>query len=298
MIELKGVSKYYGDFKALREIAFSATKGEIIGLLGPNGAGKTTTMRILTGFLSYEEGTVTIDGKSPEKESEQAKRSIGYLPENPLLYEEMTIYEFLEFTARIKKIKDLQKEVYDVMDKTSLLERKNQLISSLSRGFRQRVGLAAAMVGNPPILILDEPTSGLDPNQVVEIRDLIKKMGQEKTIILSSHILTEVEEICSRVVLIDKGIIKAIDTVDGLKEKSQGNPSCIIKVENPQKAKEILAKIKAVKGIEEIQDGFEIFITDMGEKKNILRELISAGLYEFYEPKVHLEDVFRQLTAN
>lgn len=298
MIELSNVSKYYGDFKALNEISFTAGKGEIIGLLGPNGAGKTTTMRLITGFLSYEEGCISIDGLNPEKQTEEAKKRIGYLPENPLLYEEMTVYEFLEFTARVKKIEDIQKEVYQVMDKTGLMARKNQLISSLSRGYRQRVGLAAALTGNPPILILDEPTSGLDPNQVVEIRDLIKKMGEEKTILLSSHILTEVEEICSKVILIDRGIIKAVDTVDGLKEKSQGNPSCVIKVENKAKAKEILSGIKSVKGIEEIQDGFEIFVSSLNERKTILKELIPAGLYEFYAPKVQLEEVFRQLTSN
>lgn len=300
MIELSNVSKYYGDFKALSGITFSAGKGEIIGLLGPNGAGKTTTMRVITGFLSVEEGTVSINGINPEKDPLGAKKSIGYLPENPLFYEEMTIYEFLEFIGRVKQLSDLQKEIYSVMDKTGLYPRRNQLISSLSRGFKQRVGLAAALVGNPPILILDEPTSGLDPNQVVEIRDLIKKMGEEKTIILSSHILSEVEEICKKIILIDKGVIKAVDTVEGLKEQSQGNPSCIIKVENKEKAFKILDSAKQVKSYEEKEDQegeIEVFLASLDERKELLKELTYAGLYEFYTPKVQLEEVFRQLTA-
>jgi ABC-2 type transport system ATP-binding protein len=272
-------------------------KGEIIGLLGPNGAGKTTTMRILTGFLSFHEGQVKIDGQDIIETPEAIKKMIGYLPENPLLYEELTVEEFLQFVARLKEVGDLSSGVYLVMEQTGLLDRKNQLISALSRGFKQRVGLAAALLGDPEILILDEPTSGLDPNQVLEIRKLIK--GINKTTILSTHILPEVEELCGRVVLIDQGRIKAVDTIDGLKSMSQGNEICLLKAAEPKKAIEILSALPEVKGYEmKSADQIEIFLQDLKDRGKVIEKLLPAGLYEFMTPEASLEEVFHQLTLN
>jgi ABC-2 type transport system ATP-binding protein len=296
MIELENVSKYYGDFQALHNISFSVKRGEIIGLLGPNGAGKTTAMRILTGFLSYDGGKVSISGMDPLKSPLETKKLIGYLPENPLLYDELTVQEFLAFVARMKGIRDREPEIAAVINKTGLWARKDQLISSLSRGFKQRVGLAAALLGDPPILILDEPTSGLDPNQVLEIRKLIREMGEEKTIILSTHILPEVEEICKRVILIDGGQIKTVDTVEGLKNMSLGRPVCIAKVKDQDKAVSILQNSTYIENFETSEGEIEVFLKDLELRSEVVRELAPSGLYEFYTPQVSLEAVFYHLT--
>jgi ABC-2 type transport system ATP-binding protein len=298
MIEAIALSKRYGSFSALENISFSVAKGEIIGLLGPNGAGKTTTMRILTGYLSHDEGSVQVAGIDPEKDPLAAKKIIGYLPENPLLYEEFTVEEFLNFIAALKQVANPSQEVLAIMEKTNIIPRRNQLIQSLSRGFKQRVGLASALIGNPDVLILDEPTSGLDPNQVLEIRSLIKEMGKEKTIILSTHILPEVEEICNKVILIDKGKIKAIDTVDGLKAMFQGNPMIIVKSEDPAKVSLVLKTLSFFKSFEVREDKVEIFIDKIENRKELLKALIECDLFEFYAPEVSLEDVFHQLTVS
>jgi len=298
MIEVKNVSKSYGNFKVLKNISFTVHQGEIIGLLGPNGAGKTTTMRTLTGFLSYDEGSISIAGFNPESHPLETRRLIGYLPENPLLYEEQTIYEFLDFVARMKEIKEIASEINRVMEETDIAERKDQLISSLSRGFKQRVGFAAALLGNPAILILDEPTSGLDPNQVVEIRKLIKKMGEEKTIILSTHILPEVEEICQKVIVIDKGSIKAVDTIEELKNKTATEAVCLLKTDDMEKTRSILARLDSVLSYEEIEDGFSLTLDTLSNRNKVLKELVSGGVYEFQTPKVSLEEVFHELTLS
>ena len=211
MIKLEEVSKKFADKTVLHEVSLSVGKGEVVGFLGPNGAGKTSTMRLIIGYLNRSSGRILIDGKDPEEEGLEVRKKVGYLPENNPLYLDLKTCEYLEFTARIKatgheNVKNLISEVVEVC---GLSEVYGRMIGELSRGFKQRVGLAAAILGNPPILILDEPTSGLDPNQIIEIRKLIKDLGKEKTIILSTHIIPEVAQTCSRVIIINKGHIVA-----------------------------------------------------------------------------------------
>jgi ABC-2 type transport system ATP-binding protein len=221
MIEIRNLVKYYGDILAVNDVTFTVQKGEILGFLGPNGAGKTTTMNILTGFLSATSGTVTINGYDILENPQMAKRCIGYLPENPPLYLDMTVIEFLKFVSELKGVvkEDRIKQLAEIMKLVRITDVANRLIKNLSKGYRQRVGIAQALVGNPEVLVLDEPTVGLDPKQIIEIRNLIKELGKRHTVILSSHILPEVQAVCERVVIINKGKIAAEDTPEGLSRK-------------------------------------------------------------------------------
>ena len=221
LIEVSNLSKIYSNQKGIRDINFNVAKGEILGLLGPNGAGKTTTMRIITGYLYPTSGTVKVGGYDIFEEPLEVKKQIGYLPENPPLYPEMTVQGYLKFVANLRRVKktNIKKEVSRVAELTGLGGVMNQLIGSLSKGFKQRVGLAQALLNSPPVLILDEPTIGLDPKQIIEIRNLIKSLAKEHTVILSSHILPEVNMICGRVVIIDQGRLVAVDTPDGLAQQ-------------------------------------------------------------------------------
>jgi ABC-2 type transport system ATP-binding protein len=211
MIEVQNLTKRYGPHVAVDDVSFGVDRGEVVGFLGPNGAGKTTTMNILTGYLSATEGSVTIDGTNILEDPEAVKRRIGYLPENPPLYPEMTVKDFLHFVCRLKKVpKDqIKQRIEGGLDTVGIVEVYNRLIGNLSKGYRQRVGLAQALMGNPDILILDEPTSGLDPKQIIEIRELITTLGKDRTVVLSSHILHEVSAICKRVMIINNGRIVA-----------------------------------------------------------------------------------------
>ena len=207
MVEVSRLTKYYGDFRAIQDLSFTAKRGEILGFLGPNGAGKTTTMRIITGFMRATQGTATVEGFDVFKESHEARRRIGYLPENPPLYNDMTVNSYLRFVGRIKGIarKKISGALDGVLERCSLTEVASRLVSQLSKGYRQRVGLAQALIHNPPVLILDEPTLGLDPKQIIEIRSLIKELSGDRTVILSTHILPEVSQICDKVVIINEG---------------------------------------------------------------------------------------------
>ncbi len=207
MVEVSGLTKYYGDFRAIENVSFSVQKGEILGFLGPNGAGKTTTMRILTAFMPATEGTATVDGFDVFKDSYEVRRRIGYLPENPPLYYDMTVSSYLKFVGQIKGVarKDLESALEAVLEKCFLAEVASRLVKHLSKGYRQRVGMAQALIHNPPVLILDEPTIGLDPRQIIEIRSLIKELSGNRTVILSTHILPEVSQICNKVVIINEG---------------------------------------------------------------------------------------------
>jgi ABC-2 type transport system ATP-binding protein len=207
MVEVSGLTKYYGDFRAIEDISFTAERGEILGFLGPNGAGKTTTMRIITGFMPATEGTVKLEGYDVFKESHEVRRRIGYLPENPPLYHDMTVSSYLKFVARIKGVpkKKIPEALSNVLEECSLTEVASRLVGRLSKGYRQRVGLAQALIHNPPVLILDEPTLGLDPRQIIEVRSLIKELSGDRTVILSTHILPEVSQICNKVVIINEG---------------------------------------------------------------------------------------------
>ena len=218
MITVKNVCKKYGSFVAVDNISFEINDGEIIGLLGPNGAGKSTTMNMLTGFIEPTSGEILINGFNISKKSKKAKANIGYMPENVPLYKDLTVKEFINYMAELKYVKGKDKKnmVSDIMAKTNLTDVQNKLIKNLSRGYKQRVSMAGALVGNPKILILDEPTVGLDPKQITEIRDLIKSLAKDHTIIISSHILSEISQMCEKVIILNKGKLIAIDTPENL----------------------------------------------------------------------------------
>ncbi len=209
MVEVRGLTKYYGEFRAIQNVSFTAQQGEILGLLGPNGSGKTTTMRIVTGFMPATEGTAVVEGFDVSTEAQEARRRIGYLPENPPLYHDMTVSSYLKFVGRIKGVKrsELAGALDRVLEKCFLTEVASRIVGRLSKGYRQRVGLAQALIHNPPVLILDEPTIGLDPRQIIEIRGLIKELAADRTVILSTHILPEVSQICGKVVIINEGTV-------------------------------------------------------------------------------------------
>jgi ABC-2 type transport system ATP-binding protein len=221
MVEVRGLTKFYGEFRAIQDVSFTAQQGEILGLLGPNGAGKTTTMRIVTGFMPATEGTAVVEGFDVSTEAQEARRRIGYLPENPPLYHDMTVSSYLKFVGRIKGVKrsELAGALDRVLEKCFLTDVASRIVGRLSKGYRQRVGLAGALIHNPPVLILDEPTIGLDPRQIIEIRGLIKELATDRTVILSTHILPEVSQICGKVVIINEGTVVV---EKNLKELAQG----------------------------------------------------------------------------
>ena len=240
MIQVENVTKKYGTFVAVNNINFEIEEGEIVGFLGPNGAGKSTTMNMITGFIEPSSGKIIIDGYDISKRPKKAKRQIGYMPEGVPLYNDLTVKEFITYMAELKKVpsKEKKQKVQKAMEDTGLVDVENKLIKNLSRGYKQRVSMAGALVSNPKVIILDEPTVGLDPKQVTEIRSLIKELGKEHTIILSSHILSEVSQICNRVIIINKGQIVAIDTPENLENKVVKNNSIYVTVEDLEKKME------------------------------------------------------------
>ena len=257
MIEVKNVTKKYGSFVAVDDISFTINDGEVVGFLGPNGAGKSTTMNIITGFIEQTEGNVVINGFDTVKKAKKAKKEIGYMPEGVPLYTDLTVKEFVTYMAELRKIskKEKKENVQKVLKETGLEEMQNKLIKNLSRGQKQRVSLAGTLVANPKILILDEPTVGLDPKQITEIRSLIKNLGKSHTVILSSHILSEVSQICDRVIIINKGKIVAIDTPENLEKKVSNNNIIYVTVEDTEnKIDTIKDKIKGIKEIKLIKE--------------------------------------------
>lgn len=253
MIEVKNLTKCYGKHLAVDNLSFTVEKGQIYGFLGPNGAGKSTTMNIMTGYLGATKGEVLIDGHDILKEPEEAKRCIGYLPEQPPLYLEMTVMEYLRFAAELKKIpkEDMEIQIEKAMRLTRLSDVRGRLISNLSKGYKQRVGLAQAILGFPEIIILDEPTVGLDPKQIIEIRELIRKLAKEHTVILSSHILAEIREVCDYILIIARGKLVASDTPENLENSMSGSGHIEIEVRREQKEVErVLDRIDQVKRVE------------------------------------------------
>lgn len=253
MIEVKNLTKKYGGYLAVDRLSFTVEKGRIYGLLGPNGAGKSTTMNIMTGYLGATEGEVLINGHDILKEPEEAKRCIGYLPELPPLYTEMTVAEYLEFAAELKKIpkNEIEKQIEEVIRLTRLKDVKDRLIQNLSKGYRQRVGLAQAILGFPEIIILDEPTVGLDPKQIIEIRELIRTLAKNHTVILSSHILAEVREVCDHIMIIAGGRLVASDTPENLENLMSGTGHIEIEAKGSKEAvKEVLDKMGTVRRVE------------------------------------------------
>ena len=304
MIEVKNFTKKYGNFLAVENISFTVKDGEIVGLLGPNGAGKSTTMNAITGYIEQTEGEIIVNGYDTIKKAKKAKREIGYMPEGVPLYDDLSIKEFVTYMAELRKVnrKERKQKVEDIIKEVGLLDMKNKLIKNLSRGQKQRVSLAGALIGDPKILILDEPTVGLDPKQITEIRSLIKDLGKNHTVILSSHILSEVSQICDRVVIINKGKLVAEDTPENLENRTYNKNIIYITVEDSNnKIEKMTEKIKAIekiKYIEELEDKtkkYEIIgSTEEDLRKTIFTEFAKEGItiLEMKKPEATLEDAF------
>ena len=307
MIQVENVTKRYGSFTAVNNISFEIDEGEIVGFLGPNGAGKSTTMNMITGFIEPTEGKIIVDGYDISKKSKKAKKQIGYMPEGVLLYSDLTVKEFVTYMAELKGCeRNTKKEkVQKVIEQTGLIDVQNKLTKNLSRGYKQRVSMAGALVGDPKVIILDEPTVGLDPKQVTEIRSLIKELGKNHTVILSSHILSEVSQICNRVIIINKGKIVAIDTPENLENKVIEDNSIYVTVEDPEdkmkNIKEKLDNVKEVKLVAENEDKTKKYMIS-GEKgidlrKNIFEVFAKEGItiFEMKKADATLEDAFMKL---
>jgi ABC-2 type transport system ATP-binding protein len=310
MIEVTNLTKKYGNHIAVDGLSFQMEKGRIYGFLGPNGAGKSTTMNILTGYLAPTAGTVVIEGKDIQKEPEEAKANIGYLPELPPLYVDMTVREYLNFVAELKKVprKERAKQIQEVMEMTRIEDMKFRLIKNLSKGYRQRVGLAQAILGNPEVIILDEPTVGLDPKQIIEIRDLIRKLGENHTVILSSHILSEVSAVCDHIMIISHGKLVASDSPEGLQKLMSGSLELELVVKGD--AEEILATLEEVPEVSTVERleqeglGEEFVKVRMVSKDNAdIRENVFYALaqsrlpiMEMHHLEKSLEDIFLELT--
>ncbi len=309
MIEVKNLTKSYGKGKALDNVSFIVNKGEILGFLGPNGAGKSTTMNIITGYISATEGTVTIDGFDNVTNSMECKKTVGYLPEQPPLYMDMTVDEYLNFVCDIKKVKeDRAAHIGGILKLVGIEDVHGRLIKNLSKGYKQRVGIAQALIGNPEILILDEPTVGLDPKQILEIRNVIKELGKNRTIILSSHILPEISAICERVIIINKGKIVAEDTPENLSKKLTNDNKFVIRVAGAKR--DIESALGTVSGV--------ISVDSLGQKENGSFDYIiesekdvdvRAKLFEVLAKRdlpilmvkavdMSLEDIFLQITES
>lgn len=309
MIEVKNLTKSYGNKHAVNDISFTVNQGEILGFLGPNGAGKSTTMNILTGYISSTSGTAKIDGHDILDEPQEAKKHIGYLPEHPPLYLDMTVQEYLEFVYQLKKARQPMKaHIDDICRRVKITNVQKRVIKNLSKGYRQRVGLAQALIGNPEVLILDEPTVGLDPKQIIEIRNLIKTLGERHTIILSSHILPEVQAICDRVIVINKGKIVADDTAENLSHNLTDDFRYIARIEGPEEEVEKL--LNGISGLKEVQPlgqkepGVYEYSLEAMPGSDIRRDLFKRLTERNYPllglktTELTLEDIFLQLTQD
>jgi ABC-2 type transport system ATP-binding protein len=299
-IEVKALTKIYGEQKAVDAISFNINKGEIVGFLGPNGAGKSTTMKMITGYLAPDEGDITVSGIDVKKDPLASKKKIGYLPESNALYYDMYIKEYLSFVADIHSINNKQQAIGKVVEQVGLTPEKNKKIGQLSKGYKQRVGIAAALLHNPEVLILDEPTSGLDPNQIVEIRQVIKDQGRDKMVLFSSHILQEVEAICDRVIIINKGKIVADDKLSNLQKQSSLN---IIRVSFKEPLEqEWLLRLQGIKSVNKIDAYSWSLETDEPElvRKQVLEMslLHNLNIVSLHSENQSLEEVFRSLTQH
>ncbi|HEY2385102.1 MAG TPA: ABC transporter ATP-binding protein [Terriglobia bacterium] len=308
MITVENLTKRYPAKTAIEGMSFQVEKGEILGFLGPNGAGKTTTMRIITGFMPATAGSVRVDGFDVFENPLDVRRRIGYLPENPPLYLEMNVAGYLRFVAKIKGVpgEKLDSEVARVMDRVNITDVRERIIAKLSKGYKQRVGLAQALLNDPPVLILDEPTIGLDPKQILEVRELIKDLAGNHTVVLSTHILPEVEQTCHRVIIIDHGKIVAVDTPRNLRSQLQGGERISVEVQGP--AAEVMSKLKAMDGVVEVRkvgetDGRQRLQIESELRKDIRSDLARMivqsgwGLYELQSASMSLEDIFLKLTT-
>ncbi len=308
MIEVQHLSKRYGPFTAVDDVSFSVGAGEILGFLGPNGAGKTTTMRIITGYMPASEGTVTVAGHDVFSDSIAAKKRTGYLPETPPLYPDMTVRDYVTFVARIKGVpsREVRARVDDVMKKTHIDDMASRHCGKLSKGYKQRVGLAQALIHNPDVLVLDEPTAGLDPKQIIEARQLITELGGNHTVVLSTHILPEVSQTCHRVVIIARGKVVAVDTPANLTARLRGSETMFLQVVAP--GSDVGPVLSAIAGVTRVkadvaEGGLTSIEIDSEQGRDVRRELAAAvvnhgwGLLELRPMRMSLEDIFLSLTT-
>ena len=309
MVEVKNLTKCYGDIKAVDDISFTVDTGEVLGFLGPNGAGKSTTMNIITGYISSTSGTVTVDGSKILENPKETKKKIGYLPEIPPLYPDMTVRKYLEFMFDLKKVKLPKKEHIDeVMRLVQISDKESRIIKNLSKGYRQRVGFAQALLGNPPVLILDEPTVGLDPKQIIEIRKLIRGLGKKHTVIFSSHVLSEVSATCDRVIVISEGRIVADAKTEELSKSFADVQKLSLTVEGG--SSDVLGEIKKIPGVKkyvklrDVSDKIAEYSVEYGNDADIRRDVFSAmarigcPILEMKSGNESLEDMFLKLTQN
>ena len=307
MVEVKNLVKNYGKIAAVKDISFSAEKGEILGFLGPNGAGKSTTMNIITGYLSSTSGTVTIDGYDILENPMEARKRIGYLPEQPPLYPDMTVEKYLEFIYGLKKVKLPKKEhLEEIMKLVKIDDIRKRVIANLSKGYKQRVGFAQALVGNPPVLILDEPTVGLDPRQITEMRSIIKSLGKKHTVIFSSHVLSEVANICDRIVVISNGKIAADAKTDDLSSITADNKKLSVTVEGASSG--VLALLGDLEGVTKVRRNLQLsdnvyeyyveYKKDTDIRRGVFRAMAKANcpILEMKDAGMSLEESFLKLT--
>jgi len=308
VIEVQHLTKRYGPTTAVDDVSFRVERGEVLGFLGPNGAGKTTTMRVLTGYMPPSEGKAIVAGYDVSDQPLEAKRRTGYLPETPPLYPEMTVHDYLAFVARIKGVPRSERKARlgSVMDRTGVADMANRHCGKLSKGYRQRVGLAQALLHNPEVLILDEPTAGLDPKHIIETRELIKQLGGDHTVILSTHILPEVSQTCQRVVIINKGRVVAVDTPDNLTSRLRGSETMYVQVD--ASGADVKTVLAAIPGVTQVAPGdtrgsLTGFEVDSEAGRDVRRELAAAivtrgwGLLEMRPLRMSLEEVFLRLTT-
>ena len=307
MITVKNVCKKYGSFVAVDNISFEINDGEIIGLLGPNGAGKSTTMNMLTGFIEPTSGEILINGFNISKKSKKAKANIGYMPENVPLYKDLTVKEFINYMSELKYVKGKDKKnmVSDIMAKTNLTDVQNKLVKNLSRGYKQRVSMAGALVGSPKILILDEPTVGLDPKQITEIRNLIKSLAKDHTVIISSHILSEISQMCEKVIILNKGKLIAIDTPENLENKVSKSNAVLVTVEDSENTiKNVVKEIPEIMEIQLIKknDDNTIQYSLTAKENSDIRKIVfekfakeGITIFELKKSETTLEDAFIDL---
>lgn len=308
MIEVRNLTKKYGDHFAVQDISFSLEKGKIYGLLGPNGAGKSTTMNIMTGYIAATSGEVIIEGHDIFKEAEEAKKHIGYLPEIPPLYMDMTVWEYLFTVADLKGVPKSERKsmIGDVMEKVMITNMKDRLIKNLSKGYKQRVGIAQTLIGNPDIIILDEPTVGLDPKQIIEIRTLIKQLGEDHTVLISSHILSEIGAVCDHVVIINKGHLVVSDSTENLEKLFKGQDILCLSAQGElEKIQNILREFPAlsIANMKEAEEAetyrFQLKVQDQADyRKQLFFRFAEAGipLLEISRAGMSLEDIFLEIT--
>jgi ABC-2 type transport system ATP-binding protein len=307
MIEVQGLSKYYGPHPAIMDVSFSVQAGEVVGFLGPNGAGKTTTMRILTGFMPASAGTASIAGFDIHTDSLEARRQIGYLPEHASLYRDMRVHQYLRYAGKLQGMSSAQinERLEIVLDRCGLTERSHQIIGTLSRGYRQRVGIAQALLHDPKVLILDEPTIGLDPNQIREVRQLIHDLGREHTVMLSTHILPEAQIICERVIIINQGRIVAEDTTAALTKQTHGGQVVLLRVQTDNTAipaeLRTVAQVQSVRAVKGEAGVYQVESASGADiRAEVARFVVEKGwgLTELRALEMTLEDAFHELTAD